>query len=718
MIGSNTIDWEYKVFRDIVHGYIEIPKPLVKLFIDTPIFQRLRNVEQTGMRVLYPAARHDRFIHSLGTYYLGVKAFSALKRNIKSSANVKKYFNVKKPTKTNDLFWNKYEVLFQIACLMHDCAHAPFSHTLEYIYNLKTEFELDAQLISIINHKDFESDLSGVTPKEHEYTSAIIIKKYYSDAIEEILDTYVVDGKISEEELNECIEFIIRAITGTKYISKKDLEHQVLNCFISLLNSNIDVDGLDYIIRDSKLSGIDNYSIDVDRLLGSINVVEVTDLKEQYFTNQQLNHVVMKLDDGTWATFKGKFDGFAKGELQADDFSGSFKGHVSLKDSYGTLEGDIIKKDYSLAEIGGSTYINPITIPAPDNSVKFLFSGDTKFAVRSANIRTRPDFNATIKSDSSNISTKSLKINAKLTGTFTGRMLGKFEGYDSSIIIGYHKSSLNVIENVIHARNYEYLWIYGHHKVVYYSNYLIKELLHKASNLILSIKGAKYIFPSIAKAKDSYDIITNLMSISSFSNDTLNAESTNFLVNDNDILTFFKNVFFLNNQSKTPDVEYQKLYNELQTRIYKHSVWKSPAEYNILLSDLSQAEKESLYSHLKNSYIKKSKDTKKHKKQKYGNVPPDWQEEFDNYGMHNVIWVESTVTFKNLIPDETFILFKDTPVRFRDAVFNASNSELNLTEYEFSGFYLYYSGKLITKQQLEMIGSFLSAKAKEYSSSI
>ena len=54
-----------KIIRDSVHGYIEIDSDIVEYIIDNKYFQRLRRIEQTSMRCLYPAARHDRFI----TYY-------------------------------------------------------------------------------------------------------------------------------------------------------------------------------------------------------------------------------------------------------------------------------------------------------------------------------------------------------------------------------------------------------------------------------------------------------------------------------------------------------------------------------------------------------------------------------------------------------------------------------------------------------------------------
>jgi len=54
-----------KLFRDTIHGYIKIPEKYVDVLIDTPHFQRLRRIEQTSMRVVYPCAHHDRFVHSL-----------------------------------------------------------------------------------------------------------------------------------------------------------------------------------------------------------------------------------------------------------------------------------------------------------------------------------------------------------------------------------------------------------------------------------------------------------------------------------------------------------------------------------------------------------------------------------------------------------------------------------------------------------------------------
>ena len=76
-----------KVFRDTIHGYIEIEKDIVSSIIDTALFQRLRRIEQTSMRCLYPAARHDRFIHSIGTFHLAKKISTNLSRKFQDLKN-------------------------------------------------------------------------------------------------------------------------------------------------------------------------------------------------------------------------------------------------------------------------------------------------------------------------------------------------------------------------------------------------------------------------------------------------------------------------------------------------------------------------------------------------------------------------------------------------------------------------------------------------------
>jgi HD superfamily phosphohydrolase len=55
-----------KLLQDDVWGQISVTKMTLQ-FIDTPVFQRLRNLHQLGgAKWVYPSATHTRFEHSIG----------------------------------------------------------------------------------------------------------------------------------------------------------------------------------------------------------------------------------------------------------------------------------------------------------------------------------------------------------------------------------------------------------------------------------------------------------------------------------------------------------------------------------------------------------------------------------------------------------------------------------------------------------------------------
>lgn len=71
--------------------------------------------------------------------------------------------------------------------------------------------------------------------------------------------------------------FFARCIVGLKYGNKSDIE-DVKNCFVELLNSKtIDVDKLDYLLRDSFVTGFSSVSIDYKRLLSAVCIAEKND---------------------------------------------------------------------------------------------------------------------------------------------------------------------------------------------------------------------------------------------------------------------------------------------------------------------------------------------------------------------------------------------------------------------------------------------------------
>ncbi len=240
-----------KVFKCPVHEYISVPRDIVTAFIDTPIFQRLRRIEQTCMRPLYPSAHHDRFSHSLGVFHLASIAFHHIEKNTKV-------------TLLGDVNLKDYRWAFCIAALMHDCAHAPFSHTFEDYYQ-RSDYARDF-LFSELDEEskeEFKKDYgrrerSSKGPSAHEIFSAAIFLKHFRDTFQSIIPT-----------INPSL--VARMITGLIFTEANEIRKQIENSLIMLIHgSAIDVDKLDYVIRDTWASGICNVRIDTTRLLSAL----------------------------------------------------------------------------------------------------------------------------------------------------------------------------------------------------------------------------------------------------------------------------------------------------------------------------------------------------------------------------------------------------------------------------------------------------------------
>lgn len=188
-----------KIFNDPVYGFISVSDPLIQKLIDHPYFQRLARISQVGLSdMVYPGAQHTRFHHALGAMHLMQQALSVLK------------------TKGVSITENEMQAA-QIAILLHDVGHGPFSHTLENT------------LISEYSHEDISLRVMQLLNKEFHHT----------------------------------LETAIAVFKGEYH---KPFLHK-------LVSGQLDVDRLDYLMRDSFFTGVAEGVIGSERIIKMMNVV-------------------------------------------------------------------------------------------------------------------------------------------------------------------------------------------------------------------------------------------------------------------------------------------------------------------------------------------------------------------------------------------------------------------------------------------------------------
>jgi uncharacterized protein len=189
---------KYKIINDPVYGFIKIGYEIIFHLIEHPLFQRLRRIRQLGMtHFVYPGANHSRFQHALGAMHLMGDAIESIRG------------------KGHEITTEEAEAA-NIAILLHDIGHGPFSHTLE------------RTLIPGLHHEEI---------------SLMIMERLNRE----------MNGRLS------------MAISIFRDEYRKRFLHQ-------LVSGQLDVDRLDYLRRDSFFTGVTEGSIGSDRIIKMLQV--------------------------------------------------------------------------------------------------------------------------------------------------------------------------------------------------------------------------------------------------------------------------------------------------------------------------------------------------------------------------------------------------------------------------------------------------------------
>jgi len=216
------------VMKDLLHNYMEIPMIILQI-IDTPIFQRLRELKQLGFcSYVYPSAEHSRFVHSIGTCQLARFMMMTLQ---------KKY--------PENNITDRDVILVAIAGLCHDLGHGPYSHCFEN-WMVRNNITFHHEIMSI-----------------------------------ELFKLLVNEYKIPLD--NEEVDKICHMILGEIYDSDREFMYQIVND----KKASIDVDKFDYLTRDCKMTNRE-CSFNAEQLIHNCRIINgklCYDQKEKHTIN-------------------------------------------------------------------------------------------------------------------------------------------------------------------------------------------------------------------------------------------------------------------------------------------------------------------------------------------------------------------------------------------------------------------------------------------------
>jgi len=227
-----------KVFNDPVHGHIELPH-ICSAVIDTPQFQRLRNIKQLGgVYYVFPGATHNRFEHCIGTAWLAGRLAKTLQK------------------RQPELHITETDMLcVQLAGLCHDLGHGPFSHMWDGMFMPKARPDANWK------HEQGSVDLFAHMIEENNLMK--VFQDYGLDQQDVTFIKELISGPLcSNSEIEDW------PYTG------RGIDKSYLYEIVSNKRSGVDVDKWDYFARDCYFLGISN-NFDYKRYMKFARVVKV-----------------------------------------------------------------------------------------------------------------------------------------------------------------------------------------------------------------------------------------------------------------------------------------------------------------------------------------------------------------------------------------------------------------------------------------------------------
>jgi HD superfamily phosphohydrolase len=224
---TEAVQYRRTSMADPIHGLIQfdrndISQNLLLIITNSRAFQRLRRIRQMGLaEFVFPGATHSRFVHSLGSAYLMMQTLEHFNRFPQVKALLESNYG------TTQIPLSR---LLLIAILVHDIGHTPLSHTLEDVLDLDKE--------GLLHDKHWNRKILTEDPELQR------IWKRFDPELPEAILNFMGDG-------------------APKHF------------LAQLVSSQLDMDRLDYLQRDSHFLGVQYGRIEADRIITSMEIAKL-----------------------------------------------------------------------------------------------------------------------------------------------------------------------------------------------------------------------------------------------------------------------------------------------------------------------------------------------------------------------------------------------------------------------------------------------------------
>jgi hypothetical protein len=225
--------------RDPIHGTITVTAE-EKAVIDSPYFQRLRQVRQLGFGdMAFPGATHTRHAHSLGAMYVASRLFDAVASRSSLGPQARE----------------RFRSAVRLAVLCHDLGHMPLSHASESIAPMRADLRLPA----------WTGETGGQASHE-DFTAKLLLDSTLTDVVR---NAYGSLGITPELIAGLVIGRLPQSVDGFH-----DGGVDWTPLMRALVSGELDADRMDYLQRDSFFTGVNYGRYDIEWILQNLTFAE------------------------------------------------------------------------------------------------------------------------------------------------------------------------------------------------------------------------------------------------------------------------------------------------------------------------------------------------------------------------------------------------------------------------------------------------------------